>query len=100
MANEPVDEQQQKHPPVRGSVRRGPPWPGGQRPEFKCSFCGLPRDDKRHLIAGPNGVFICNDCVRLCSEMFAEMSAHLSRPHGAPGDRRDQSEDHEEAPDD
>ncbi len=24
------------------------------------------------LIAGPNGVFICNECVKLCNEILEE----------------------------
>jgi ClpX C4-type zinc finger len=35
-----------------------------------CSFCGKPRDQARRMVAGP-GVFICADCVQLCSEILA-----------------------------
>ena len=31
--------------------------------EIRCSFCGKTEDQVRKMIAGPNGVFICNDCV-------------------------------------
>ncbi len=34
-----------------------------------CSFCGKSQDEVKSLIAGP-GVFICNECVSLCSEIF------------------------------
>ena len=37
-----------------------------------CSFCGKPQDMVRKLIAGPNNVFICNECTELCSEIVAE----------------------------
>lgn len=38
---------------------------------FRCSFCGRSRDEVEELIAGPHGVFICNQCVQACSEMIA-----------------------------
>ncbi|MDR2664226.1 MAG: ATP-dependent Clp protease ATP-binding subunit ClpX [Puniceicoccales bacterium] len=33
-----------------------------------CSFCGKSQEDVVHLIEGPNNVFICNECVVVCSE--------------------------------
>ena len=36
-----------------------------------CSFCGKGKDDVRKLIAGPR-VFICDECVRRCSDVLAE----------------------------
>ena len=35
----------------------------------KCSFCGKTQTDSHKLIAGIDGGFICDDCVRLCSAM-------------------------------
>jgi hypothetical protein len=35
-----------------------------------CSFCRKPPDAVAKLVAGP-GVFICNECVGLCSELIA-----------------------------
>jgi adenylate kinase family enzyme len=35
----------------------------------KCSFCGRPQDRVR-LIAGPKGVYICNECVALCNQIL------------------------------
>ena len=43
-----------------------------ERREYRCSFCGKPQEKVRRLIAGPNGVFICDECVALCSEIIAE----------------------------
>ncbi len=37
-----------------------------------CSFCGKPQDQVSRLIAGPGGVFICNECVELCREIIDE----------------------------
>lgn len=39
--------------------------------QLKCSFCGKNQDQVRRLIAGP-GVYICDECIELCSEIIAE----------------------------
>jgi ATP-dependent Clp protease ATP-binding subunit ClpX len=40
---------------------------------YRCSFCGHTQDEVRRLVAGQDpGVFICNDCVELCSELLKE----------------------------
>ena len=39
-------------------------------PEAFCSFCGKPRGEVKHLIAGPS-VFICDECVSLCQRVIA-----------------------------
>ena len=36
----------------------------------RCSFCGRGQGEVRRLIAGPEGIFICNDCVDLCQELL------------------------------
>jgi ATP-dependent Clp protease ATP-binding subunit ClpX len=38
---------------------------------LKCSFCGKSQDQVKRLIAGP-GVYICDECIELCSEIVAE----------------------------
>ena len=38
----------------------------------KCSFCGESATGVKALIAGPNDVFICNECVALCQEVLSE----------------------------
>jgi ATP-dependent Clp protease ATP-binding subunit ClpX len=38
----------------------------------RCSFCGRDQDEVRRLIAGPDGVFICDECVGLCQEVLEE----------------------------
>ena len=37
-----------------------------------CSFCGKPKERTKHLIAGPGGFFICDDCVELCRQMIID----------------------------
>lgn len=46
--------------------------PGKNPIKIKCSFCGKPQDAVRKLIAGPDGIFICDECVSLCSEIIEE----------------------------
>jgi ATP-dependent Clp protease ATP-binding subunit ClpX len=38
-----------------------------------CSFCKWKRSiGNRRMIAGPDGVYICDECVDLCVEAFEE----------------------------
>jgi ATP-dependent Clp protease ATP-binding subunit ClpX len=37
-----------------------------------CSFCGKTEKDARNLIAGPDGICICDECVQLCDAMIAQ----------------------------
>lgn len=39
-----------------------------------CSFCGKKEKDAQSLIAGPAGVFICDECVELCDAMIAQQA--------------------------
>lgn len=41
------------------------------RKQVKCSFCGKMQENVRRIIAGP-GVYICDECVDLCSEIINE----------------------------
>ena len=40
--------------------------------EFHCSFCGKVNSQVKKLIAGPNGVFICDECVAVCETVIKE----------------------------
>ena len=40
--------------------------------DLRCSFCGKTQDEVRKLIAGPEGVFICNECVDICVGIVEE----------------------------
>lgn len=46
------------------------------RKHLQCSFCGKSQDQVKRLIAGPN-VYICDECVVLCSEIISEDLEHL-----------------------
>ena len=37
-----------------------------------CSFCGKPKELVKKLIAGPNGIYICNECIEICGEVLKE----------------------------
>lgn len=38
----------------------------------RCSFCHKTEDQVRKLIAGPEGVYICDECIGICSEIMEE----------------------------
>ncbi len=40
--------------------------------KLRCSFCGKSQDQVRKLIAGPNGAYICDECVDICAEIIEE----------------------------
>ena len=40
--------------------------------KIRCSFCGKTQNQVRKLIAGPNGAFICDECVDICQEIIVE----------------------------
>ena len=40
--------------------------------DLRCSFCGKTQDEVRKLIAGPEGVYICNECVDICVGIIEE----------------------------
>src|SRR5262249_55147003 len=62
------------------------------RGRFSCSFCGKPKEEARRLIAGPDGVYICNACVALCQEIIAHDEgtppAAQGAERGRTGERR------------
>jgi ATP-dependent Clp protease ATP-binding subunit ClpX len=39
--------------------------------DLLCSFCGKSQDEVKKLIAGPS-VYICDECIQLCTEIIAE----------------------------
>lgn len=38
--------------------------------EIKCSFCNRPESLVKQMIAGPNNLFICDECVKSCYDML------------------------------
>ena len=45
---------------------------GGRRRSSKCSFCGKSDKECGPIIEGPNDIFICADCVDLCSTIIRQ----------------------------
>jgi ATP-dependent Clp protease ATP-binding subunit ClpX len=43
----------------------------------RCSFCRRPQGEVRRLIAGPDDVFICDECVGLCQDILDEEVAAM-----------------------
>ena len=41
-----------------------------------CSFCGKSQYQVKRLIAGPEGVYICDECVETCAEIVEEEVYH------------------------
>ena len=40
--------------------------------DVRCSFCNKRQDQVRKLIAGPSGVFICDECIEICGDIIEE----------------------------
>ena len=40
--------------------------------DIRCSFCNKTQDQVRKLIAGPSGVYICDECVDICADIIEE----------------------------
>ena len=40
--------------------------------QVRCSFCHKTQDQVHKLIAGPDGVYICDECVDICAEIIEE----------------------------
>ncbi len=48
--------------------------------KYACSFCGKGQEEVHRLVAGPRGVSICDECVALCNQIFAEEEAKTAAP--------------------
>lgn len=40
--------------------------------EQRCSFCGKVKEQTKNLIAGPENIYICDECVKHCQNLIAE----------------------------
>ena len=43
-----------------------------RRERIRCSFCRKTEDQVKKLIAGPDGAYICDECVGICAEIMEE----------------------------
>ena len=55
-----------------------------EKNEQRCSFCGKSKEEVRRLIAGPGGVFICDDCVDISKAMVDETLDKESKTEEVP----------------
>jgi ATP-dependent Clp protease ATP-binding subunit ClpX len=51
---------------------------GANSGSLHCSFCGKSADEVNRLIAGPDQVFICDECVRLCEHILEQEQVSTS----------------------
>ena len=56
--------------------------PGKNNDKIRCSFCNKTEDQVHKLIAGPKGVYICDECVEICSEIIEEEMDEEYAPDG------------------
>jgi hypothetical protein len=61
-------------------------------PSVSCSFCGRSRAAVKRIIAGPGGVYICNECIDLTSEIIVEDIDEKGVPNWWPWRRIEASE--------
>ena len=45
---------------------------GRNSDEIRCSFCNKTQDQVRKMIAGPSGVYMCDQCVEICADIVEE----------------------------
>ncbi len=58
---------------------------GGRRQRVeRCVFCGKSANDVERLIAGPPGIYICNECIELCYSIITEDEARRSDGRSGP----------------
>ena len=42
-----------------------------------CAFCGKPKELASKLVAGPNGLYICDECLEICNSILEEENQAL-----------------------
>lgn len=54
--------------------------------KIRCSFCGKTQDQVNRLISGPNGAFICDECIDICAEILEEEGVEGHESNGSAKD--------------
>ena len=54
--------------------------PNNDKKTVCCSFCGRNEGQVNQMVKGPMNVFICDECIRLCSQVIGEEAVDVSRP--------------------
>lgn len=52
---------------------------GNDKKTVCCSFCGRNEGQVNQMVKGPMNVFICDECIRLCSQVIGDDSVEISR---------------------
>ena len=52
--------------------------------DYTCSFCTKSQTQVKRLIAGPDRVFICDECVTLCDQIISEENEDKTDPLSNP----------------
>lgn len=55
-----------------------------------CSFCGKSQDEVLKMIAGPNGVYICDSCVSVCKTIIDRELGEEQKRKRRPGPNKDE----------
>ncbi len=73
----------------------------GTRDSERCTFCDKPKRQVTSLIAGPPGIYICNECVELCNTiLFEDASRRVpSGERAERGERTGEKSERGERPD-
>ncbi len=53
---------------------------GTKGSSYRCSFCGKQQAQVRRLIAGPDQVYICDECVHVCTQILKEQVSSQPEP--------------------
>jgi len=64
----------------RGPGRSGGEGSGRRRSPGVCSFCHRSGDDAGPIVEGPNGVYICANCVELCHNIIRQEQRKTAQP--------------------
>ena len=49
-----------------------------------CSFCGKPRELVKRLVAGPSGMYICDECIEVCRDILKAGETSDAKENPAP----------------
>ena len=53
---------------------------GTKGSSYRCSFCAKQQAQVKRLIAGPDEVFICDECVHVCTQILTEQASSQADP--------------------
>ncbi len=54
--------------------------PNNDKKVIHCSFCGRNEAQVNQMVKGPNGVFICDECIKLCAAVIGEEFVDTHQP--------------------